>query len=163
LPTSAGASIASAVLGIALFAASASAAAQDRALERRLESATRVDCRFTALATGDWTGDGAEASVSDAEHEAAFFDIDIDGGTAEADGDFGTTFIVVRYAHGYLHFMQMSDAGPLHLTTVLAQASGSGRLKAVQTRHEYSAIALPGFTSRPEMYVGDCEVTGGEP
>jgi hypothetical protein len=27
---------------------------------------------------------------------------------------------------------------------------------AVHTRHEYTDISLPGFTSRPEMYIGDC-------
>ena len=118
-----------------------------------------MDCRFTALATGDWDADAAKATVTEASHEAAFFDIDIDGGTAEAEGAYGTMYIVVRYAHGYLHFMQMSDAGPLHLTTVLARESSNGRLKAVQTRHEYSQIVLPGFTARPEMYIGDCAVT----
>jgi len=156
----AGEAIASAALGTVLLMTGVDAAAQSRALERRLESATRVDCRFTALATGDWSGAEAKATVTEVEHTAAFFDIDVDGGTAEAEGAFGTTFIVVRYARGYLHFMQMSDGGPLYLTTVLAQESGIGRLKAVQTRHEYLPTALPGFTSRPEMYVGDCEVTG---
>lgn len=134
--------------------------AQGGALERRLAAATQVDCRFVSLATGTWEDDGPTASVTETDHEASFFDIDIDGGTAEAEGRFGATFIVVRHAHGYLHFMQMSDAGPLHLTTVLAQETSGGRLKAVHTRHEYSPTVLPGFTSRPEMYVGDCEVSG---
>lgn len=150
------------VLGMAaatLLMLVSSAHAQGGALERRLASATRVECRFDVLATGDWSGDSASAAVTEVDHEAAFFDIDVDGGTAEAEGRFGTTFIVVRYAHGYLHFVQMSDAGPLHVTTVLAQETTGGRLKAVQTRHEYSPTALPGFTSRPEMYVGDCAVT----
>ncbi|MGW8369982.1 MAG: hypothetical protein ACWGPN_15065, partial [Gammaproteobacteria bacterium] len=65
---------------------------------------------------------------------------------------------VVRYAQGYLHFMQTMSAGPIYLTTILAEPSADGRLKAVQTRHEYTAVMLPGFTSRPEMYLGDCAV-----
>jgi len=136
-----------------------SAHAQGAALERRLASATRVECRFETLATGDWNANSSSAAVTKVDHAATFFDIDVDGGTAEADGPFGTAFIVVRYAHGYLHFLQMSDAGPLHVTTVLAQETTGGRLKAVQTRHEYTPVALPGFTSRPEMYIGDCAVT----
>ncbi len=147
------------LLGGALLLQSGESAAQSNALERRLAAATAVQCRFTALATGDWAGDTGTATVAEVEHEAAFFDVDIDGGTAESEGQFGATFIVVRYAHAYLHFMQMSDAGPLHLTTVLAQETNNGRLKAIHTRHEYSRIALPGFTSRPEMYIGDCEVS----
>jgi hypothetical protein len=54
--------------------------------------------------------------------------------------------------------MQMSEAGPLHVTTVFAAESSAGRLKASHTRHEYSPTMVPGFTSRPEMYIGDCAV-----
>ncbi|HEU4619251.1 MAG TPA: hypothetical protein VFV10_14520 [Gammaproteobacteria bacterium] len=135
------------------------ALAQSTKLKERLEKATRVDCTFTALATGNWDGAKPKATVSAAKLETAFVDIDVDGGTAESAGDLGKTFIVVRYREGYLHFMEMSDSGPLRVTTVLAQESANGRLKAVQTRHEYTAVSLPGYTSRPEMYVGDCAVT----
>ncbi len=55
--------------------------------------------------------------------------------------------------------MQMQSAGPLYTTTVLAKETRDGRLMAIQTRHEYTDISLPGFTSRPEMYLGDCAVT----
>jgi hypothetical protein len=144
---------------ISLLAYPADSFGQGSALQRRLEAATRIECSFKALATGTWDGAEPAATVEPTDVEAAFFDINVGEGTAEADGRFGATFIVVRYAHGYLHFMQMSDAGPLHLTTVLAQETADGRMKAVQTRHEYSPTILPGFTSRPEMYVGDCAVT----
>ena len=52
----------------------------------------------------------------------------------------------------------MFSSGPLHTTTVLARESREGRLLAVHTRLEYTDVSVPGFTSRPEMYVGDCEV-----
>jgi hypothetical protein len=29
---------------------------------------------------------------------------------------------------------------------------------AVHTRHEYTDTRLVGFTSRPELYIGDCAV-----
>lgn len=133
--------------------------AQSGGIEQRLAAASRVECRFTALARGTWEDAAPGASVGSAELEAVFFDINAGEGTAEAEGDYGTSFIVVRYSEGYLHFMQMSDAGPLRVTTVLAQESADGRMKAVHTRHEYSPTQLPGFTSRPEMYVGDCAVS----
>jgi hypothetical protein len=133
---------------------------QSGSLEQRLAAATRVDCRFTVLATGTWDKADTSIAVTDSELQASFFDVNISEGTAEAEGRFGATFIVVRYSHGYLHFLQMSDAGPLHLTTVLAQESAEGRMKAIHTRHEYSPTILPGFTSRPEMYVGDCTIEG---
>ena len=68
----------------------------------------------------------------------------------------GKSFIVVRQAGDYLHLMQTYSAGPLYTTTVLARETTEGRLMAVHTRHEYTDVAIPGFTSRPEMYLGEC-------
>jgi hypothetical protein len=136
----------------------ASGSAQGRELMARLQNATRVDCRFSELATGDWTGDATEFSAGPVEFSASFFDIDVESGTAEAEGRFGASYIIVRYAEGYLHFMRTLNSGPLYLTTILAQTTTEGRLKAVHTRHEYTQVRLPGFTSRPEMYLGDCAV-----
>jgi hypothetical protein len=135
------------------------AAAQSRDLQRRLSTAKSVECTFSTLATGTWDGVTPQAAVTPAKVEASFLDINVDEGTAEAGSAFGEVFISVRYSFGYLHFMQMSDAGPLHLTTILAHETAMGRLKAVHTRHEYSPTIVPGFTSRPEMYIGDCAVT----
>jgi hypothetical protein len=134
-------------------------AAQSRELQRRLEAATRVECTFSMLAIGTWDGEQPQAAVQATELTATFHDINIDEGTAEAGSDFGDSFISVRYTAGYLHFMQMRNAGPLYVTTILAHESTDGRMKAVHTRHEYTATIMPGFTSRPEMYVGDCAVT----
>jgi hypothetical protein len=135
------------------------AAAQSRELQRRLEAATRVECTFSMLATGTWDGAQPQAAVQPTELTATFHDIDVDEGTAEAASDFGDLYISVRYTTGYLHFMQMSNAGPLYVTTIFAHESTGGRMKAVHTRHEYTATIVRGFTSRPEMYVGDCAVT----
>jgi len=147
-------------LGVALLALAHPRAAfpQARDLQRRLAAATRLDCTFLALATGTWDGATPQATVTPVKIEVSFIDINIDEGTAEADSQFGQTFISVRYSFGYLHLMQMSDAGPLYVTTVLAHETSNGRLKAVHTRHEFSPTVVPGFTSRPEMYVGDCAV-----
>lgn len=135
------------------------AAAQSRKLDQQLESATRVVCKFSAVAKADWDGATAKASVESSETEAEFHSINVDEGTAEAGSDFGDSFISVRYSGGYLHFMQISDVGPLYVTTILAQESADGRFMAIQTRLEYAVSSLPAFATRPEMYVGDCEVT----
>jgi hypothetical protein len=141
-----------------LAVAAPEATAQDRELQQRLAAATRVDCHFTQRATGDWPESEAAIDSEPFEFTAAFFDIDVESGTAEAEGRFGASYIIVRYAQGYLHFMQTLNSGPLYLTTVLAEPAGDGRLKAVHTRHEYTEVRLPGFTSRPEMYIGDCAI-----
>jgi hypothetical protein len=136
--------------------AGAQTAAQSAALEKKLLAAKRLECKFSTLATGDWAGANTKASVSTSMLEIAFAEIDIDEGTAESEAGFGESFISVKYAHGYLHFMQISDAGPLYLTTVLVTETTPGRFKAIHSRHEWSPAVVPGFTSRPELYVGDC-------
>ena len=136
--------------------AAAQAQPSERELGRKLAAAKRLECKFTTLATGTWDAAKTSAAVTKADISITFTEIDVDGGTAEADSGFGNTFISVRYSQGYLHFMQISDAGPLYVTTVLATETAPGRLKAMQSRHEYSPTLLPGFTSRPELYVGEC-------
>jgi hypothetical protein len=132
--------------------------AQSRALQQRLAAAKRVECTFTTLATGDWEGTTPQANVKPAEHEALFTEINVDEGTAESASVYGESFISVRHTSGYLHFMQISDVGPLFVTTIFPQELENGRLKAIQVRLEYAATTLPGFASRPEMYFGDCAV-----
>jgi hypothetical protein len=134
------------------------ASAQNRRLQQLLDNAERVECSFSTLVTGDWEDSTTSMSVAPVEQSAAFFDIDVDEGTAESEGRFGASFIVVRRAHTYLHFMQMLSSGPLYLTTVLAEETSDGKLKAMHTRHEFSPTKVPGFTSRPEMYLGECTV-----
>jgi hypothetical protein len=131
---------------------------QSGGLDRRLATAKRLECSFSTLATGTWDKNVPAIAVTPAEIKAAFFDINVDEGTAEAESEYGASFISVRYMAGYLHIMQMSDAGPLYLTTVLARAAGEGKLMAVHTRVEYSPTIIPGFTSRPEMYLGTCSI-----
>jgi hypothetical protein len=140
----------------ALTAAFAPNALGQGGLDRRLAEATRIECSFSTLATGTWDKNVPAIAVTPVQIEANFFDINVEEGTAEAESEYGASFISVRYQSGYLHIMQMSGSGPLHLTTVLARAAGEGKLMAVHTRHEYTPTIIPGFTSRPEMYLGTC-------
>jgi hypothetical protein len=150
-----------AAAGCAALVHTAPAGAQSSAaLEKKLIAAKTLTCSFSTVATGNWDGAKTSATVGTAKVDVKFSQIDVDEGTAEADTGYGKGLIIVRYSHGYLHFMQVSDAGPLHITTVLATATTNGRLKAIHTRHEYSPAIVPGFTSRPELYVGDCAVEG---
>ncbi|MEO8466315.1 MAG: hypothetical protein ABI640_13305 [Gammaproteobacteria bacterium] len=127
-------------------------------LDRRLAAAKKLDCSFSTFAQGNWDKSTPSLTVKPAELKAVFTNINVDEGTAEAETSYGASFISVRYALGYLHIMQMSDAGPLYLTTVFARAAGEGRLMAVHTRLEYSPTQIPGFTSRPETYLGSCAI-----
>ena len=152
--------LAAPVVGLVLLVIAPITQAQLNPLQDKLAAATRLECRFTAHGLSQWDGDAAGIELGDADLEAVFFDIDVDEGTAEAEGRFGgASYIIVRYSTGYLHLIQTFRAGPLYVTSVLAQETADGRMMAVQNRVEYSAVVLPGFTSRPETYVGDCAVS----
>jgi len=143
-----------------LFLIPVSLPAQLNPLQDKLAAATRLECRFAALGRAEWEADAGRIDLSDSDLEVVFFDIDVEEGSAEVEGRFGgASYIVVRYSSGYLHLMQMFGAGPLFVTSVMAQETTDGRMKAVQNRVEYSSVVLPGFTSRPETYVGDCSVS----
>ena len=142
---------------LALFLA-LPAAAQTSVLQQRLESATSVSCTFSIVATGTWTGGTPAADVKAAAITVSFTSVSADDGTADAESKYGGSFVVVRYSNDYLHLMQVHSGGALYTTTVLAKAGKDGRLMAVHTRHEYTDISVPGFTSRPEMYLGDCAI-----
>ena len=83
---------------------------------------------------------------------------DTEDGTAEVTGSYGAPHIIVRVAGGYLHFMQVGSAGFLYATTVFNKFVKPGKLFSVHARHEYTDVSLPGYTSRPEQYYGECEV-----
>ena len=141
-----------------LLAPAAPAQAQLTPLQEALSMTTAIDCRFTTHVTSDWDGATTTGEVLESEFALSFTNVNADEGTADAGTDFGDAFINVRYTNEYLHFVQFFRAGPLYVTTVMAIESDDDRLLAVHTRHEYTAVALPGFTSRPEMYIGDCAI-----
>jgi hypothetical protein len=127
-------------------------------LQQRLAKASSLTCAFASIATGTWKDGVPSAEVKPATFKMSFTEIDAGDGTARATGNFGDSTVVVRYVNDYLHLMQIYGAGPLYTTTVFARETKDGRLMAVHTRHEYVDVILPGFTSRPEMYLGDCAI-----
>jgi hypothetical protein len=133
--------------------------AQRSALQERLAAAKAVNCSFTVVATGTWANGTPAAASTAVKRTVSFKNINVDEGSADAESDFGDSFIVVRQAGDYLHLMQSYRSGPLYTTTVFARESTGGRFLAVHTRLEYTDVSLPNITSRPEMYVGDCAVT----
>lgn len=132
--------------------------AQSRDAMARLNEAKTIRCEFPTMATGDWKDGAAQSATKPATLTLRFEKIDVDSGIAEAVGTFGPSDINVRSTVNSLHFMQSFREGPLYLTTVIARPGKDGRWPAVHTRHEYTDVALPGYTSRPEQYYGTCSV-----
>jgi hypothetical protein len=137
----------------------ADAGAQERAAGS-LTHAKSLRCLFSVLATGTWDKGVAQAEIKAARLSVDFDEIDADEGSARVVGSFGPSDIIVRLSAGTLHFMQVFREGPLYLTTIFPQETRDGKLQAVHTRHEFTRVSLPGFTSRPEQYYGECEVNG---
>jgi hypothetical protein len=126
----------------------------------RLVAITSLKCTFPVLATGTWKAGEPVASTKAAKLAVAFTSIDTQEGTADAVGGAGKAHITVRVVGNYLNLMQMDPYGALYVTTVFNTESRPGKLQAVHTRHEYTPVSVPGFTSRPEQYYGDCDVIG---
>jgi hypothetical protein len=110
------------------------------------------------MATGSWKGGEPQAEVKSSRLSLRFDAINTDEGTARVIGDFGPSDIIVRLSMGTLHLVQMFADGPMYMTTVFPKETRGGKLQAVHTRHEYTEVSLPGFTSRPEQYYGECDV-----
>ena len=124
----------------------------------RLLNATTIRCEFPVVASGTWTADRPEATTMAAKLTMAFASINAEEGTADAVNDTRKAHITVRVIGNYMNFMQVDAYGAIYVTTVFNTATKSARFLAVHTRHEYTPVQLPGLTSRPEQYYGDCEV-----
>lgn len=115
-------------------------------------------CTFQRMTTGTWKKDVPEAAVSPASLVLRFEAIDVETGIAQLRNGSVSSEVTVRLAEGYLHLMQAFRTGPLYTTTVFGVGTNATKLKAVHSRHEHFTVPLPGATSSPEQYYGECEV-----
>ena len=133
--------------------------ASQRALQEKLAAAKTLKCDFQTLATGTWAREGVpQADVKATTTSVQFLSINVDEGSAQMTGNFGTYDLIVRLSDTALHFIHAFRTGPLYSTSVFSRETREGKLKAVHSRHEYVEFVLPGFTSRPEQYYGECAV-----
>jgi hypothetical protein len=123
-----------------------------------------LKCTFTLMASGTYDNGVPTAAAKPASLTLQFNAIDTQEGTAEMPGinqlGSGAPHIIVRLVEGNLHFLAMNSTGSMYLTTVFSdrESRASGKWKAVHTRHEFTEVQLPSFTSRPEQYYGFCTI-----
>jgi hypothetical protein len=139
-----------------LFALTCTTAPRAQPAHAQLPAAKTADCRFTARAVGTWSNGVPKIDVTPSTLSLRFESINTDDGTARVVGAFGPSDIIVRLSEDTLHLIQSFREGPLYATTIFPKETQSGRFQAVHTRHEWTAVALPGYTSSPEQYYGDC-------
>jgi hypothetical protein len=125
----------------------------------RLAGVKTVACTFTSVASGNWTGAATEIATHRVALNLSYEAVDADGGTAREIENTGTVDVIAKLSGPSLHLLWIGSEGAVHLTTVFDRETVPGRFRAVHTRHEYTDIAVPGFTSRPELYYGDCAIS----
>ena len=141
------------------LAVAAAGAAHAQAAGETLKTARGVRCEFRNLATGTWARNGTPTGrVTTQAISVAFANINLEVATADVDAKLGAVYAIAQFSGTSLHFILVGSAGYVHTTTVFDAPGRPGRFKAVHSRHEYNDVALPGYTSRPEQYYGDCEV-----
>jgi hypothetical protein len=132
----------------------------DAQSQSRLTTAQSIRCSFPIGAGGTWTADGMpQGAVKPTKLVLIFDQINIDEGTARLRSGSTGAEIAVKFAGGYLNFMQAFRTGPLYTTTVFDKETTAATFKAVHSRHEYFSTPLPGATSNPEQYYGECEIS----
>lgn len=123
--------------------------------------ATGLNCTFKVMSTGTWTKPG-EPSITPRPFEMPleFNNLNALDGSANLKGNTGNLLITVMLLGGNLHLVVSNTGGLLHLTSVSTSESRSGFYKAVHSRHELAetAVIIPGYTSRPEQYLGECAI-----
>jgi hypothetical protein len=124
-----------------------------------LAEVTGLSCEFPAMTMGTWTKSGdASIAPQPSQLEVEFNSINTIEGSANLKGGTGNLVITLMLLGGNLHLVVTNPGGALYLTTVAPSETRPGRYRAVHTRHELTetAVVLPGYTTRPEQYVGDC-------
>jgi hypothetical protein len=149
--------VAAAALSASLAAPTVSFGAQDPA-KNRLNGVKALACTFTLVATGTWNEGEPKADVKPAKLSIAYEAINVEDGTARAIEGSGSLDMIAKQSLWNLHLLWIGSEGAVYLTTVFDRETKGGKLRAVHTRHEYTDISLPGYTSRPEQYYGECEV-----
>jgi hypothetical protein len=154
--------LAATMAAAAAAVAAAQSASQMTELNPAFTGTTSVSCTFTLRTISRWNGDQPAAETKPATLTLKFVDLDIDEGTGRVAVTNGTGSgqLIVKAENGNLHFVQLFLAGALHVTTIFTNEIKDGKAKAVHSRHEFTPVELPGFTSRPEQWVGSCEPGG---
>jgi hypothetical protein len=91
-----------------------------------------LKCRFPVAVSGTWKNGEAVANPRTQELLINVTEIDVSDGTAEVAGTAGKAFVSAVLSGWSLYFVE-NGVGQLNVTTVFAQESVPGKLKAVHS------------------------------
>ncbi len=124
-----------------------------------LKTVTALRCRFPVATSGTWKAGEAVAQTRTQELLLSVTEIDPQDGTAEVQGTAGKAFVSAVLSGWSLYFVE-NAVGQLNVTTVFAQETSPGKLKAVHSRHGYLQMQVGRFISEPAVSqnYGECEI-----
>jgi hypothetical protein len=124
-----------------------------------LKTVKALKCRFPVAVSGSWKGGEAVATPRSQELLINVTEIDVNDGTAEVAGTAGKAFVSAVLSGWSLYFVE-NGVGQLNVTTVFAQESAPGKLKAVHSRHGYLQMQVGKFIAEPSVSqnYGECEI-----
>jgi len=136
---------------VALLLAPAPAVALADEPPNPLTMVSALTCRFPAAASAGWSDEGTpEPRTREQDMRIEISAIDLEDGTAEIRATTGTVFVSAVLSGWSLYFVE-NAVGLLNVTTVFAQESSPGRLKAVHSRHGYLQMQVGNFISEPSV------------
>jgi hypothetical protein len=124
-----------------------------------LKTVKALKCRFPVAVAGTWKNGEAVATPRTQELLITVTEIDVSDGTAEVAGTAGKAFVSAVLSGWSLYFVE-NGVGQLNVTTVFAQESAPGKLKAVHSRHGYLQMQVGKFIAEPSVSqnYGECEI-----
>jgi hypothetical protein len=124
-----------------------------------LKTVKALRCRFPVATSGTWKDGEPVAQTRTQELLLSVTEIDPQDGTAEVQGTAGKSFVSAVLSGWSLYFVE-NGVGQLNVTTVFAQETTPGKLKAVHSRHGYLQMQVGRFISEPAVSqnYGECEI-----
>ena len=146
-------------LAAATMLAAAPCSAQTDEPPNPLKTVKALKCRFPVAVSGTWKNGEAVATPRTQELLINVTEIDVSDGTAEVAGTAGKAFVSAVLSGWSLYFVE-NGVGQLNVTTVFAQESAPGKLKAVHSRHGYLQMQVGKFIAEPSVSqnYGECEI-----
>ena len=118
-----------------------------------------LKCRFPVAVSGTWKNGEPVAQTRMQELLISVTEIDLGDATAEVAGTAGKAFVSAVLSGWSLYFVE-NGVGQLNVTTVFAQETSPGKLKAVHSRHGYLQMQVGKFIAEPSVSqnYGECEI-----
>jgi hypothetical protein len=127
-----------------------------------MKSITRLSCVFPIVSEATWSAETAELPriKTDAALVFELKDIDTADGSARLVGPKDEADVIAKLFAWSLHFLEINPSGAINVTTVFAQESRDGKLRAVHSRADHLPAAASGAADiSAAQYYGECNVT----